>query len=97
MGRSEWRVPTKHDPPGGGTGKPLQYLCQENSMGRNTRQKDMTLEDDRLRSESVQHATEEELMKWLGLSRKDAQLWTCLEVKGKSDAAKKNIIYLFID
>ena len=32
----------------------------------------------------------QELMKWLGQSRKDTQLWTCLEVKGKSDAAKIN-------
>ena len=32
-----------------------------------------------------------ELMKWLGQSRKDAQLWMRLEVKGKSDAAKKNM------
>ena len=31
-----------------------------------------------------------ELMKWLGQSRKDVQLQTCLEVKGKSDAAKEN-------
>ena len=31
-----------------------------------------------------------ELMKWLGQSQKDTQLQTCMEVKGKSDAAKKN-------
>ena len=58
----------------------------------------MMLEDGPLRSEGVQHATESggqvqvapELMKWLGQSRKDTQLWTRLEVKGKFDAAKKN-------
>ena len=31
-----------------------------------------------------------ELMKWFDQSRKDTQLWTHLEVKGKSEAAKKN-------
>ena len=32
-----------------------------------------------------------ERVKRLGQSRKDAQLWMCLEVKGKSDAVKNNI------
>ena len=60
----------------------------------------MTLEDEPLRSEGVQHATEEEQRTSTSSSRanevvgpksrKDAQLWTCLEVKGKSDVAKKN-------
>ena len=60
MDRSQWRVLTKCDPPGAGTGKPLQYLCQENPMNKNKRLKDMTLEDGPLGSEGVQHATEEE-------------------------------------
>ena len=34
-----------------------------------------------------------ELMKWLGQSRKDAQLRTCLEIQGKSDAAKRKILH----
>ena len=37
---------------------PLQYLCQENPMDK--RLKDMTLEDGTLRSDGVQHVTEEE-------------------------------------
>ena len=41
---------------------PLQHLCQENSMNRNKRLKDMMLEDEPLRSKSIQHATEEELV-----------------------------------
>ena len=60
MDRSKWRVLTKRDPPGAGTGKPLQHLCQENFMDRNRRLKDMTLENEPLRSEGIQHATEEE-------------------------------------
>ena len=39
---------------------PLQYLCQERPMIRNKRLKDMILEDGTLRSEGVQHPTEEE-------------------------------------
>ena len=39
---------------------PLQDLCQERPRIRNKRLKDMTLEDGPLRSEGVQHATEEE-------------------------------------
>ena len=61
----------------------------------------MSLEDEPLRLEGVQHATEEERRtstsssranEVVGPSRKDAQLWMCLEVKGKSDAAKKNTV-----
>ena len=68
-------------------------------MIRNKRLKDMTLEDGPLRSEGVQHATEEEWRTNTSSSRanevagpkpKGSSLWTCLEVKGKSDAAKKN-------
>ena len=33
-----------------------------------------------------------ERMKWLGQSRKDAELWMCTMVKVKSDAIKKNNI-----
>ena len=60
----------------------------------------MTLEDGPLRSKGVQHATEKEQRTSIRSSRanevvwpkpKDAELWTCLEVKGNSDAAKKNI------
>ena len=57
----------------------------------------MMLEDEPLRLEGVQHATEggqvqvaPELMKWLGQSRKDTQLWKHEEVKGNSNVAKKN-------
>ena len=46
--------------PGAGTGKPLQYLCQENPRNRNKRLKDMMLEDGPLRSEGIPQATEEE-------------------------------------
>ena len=42
---------------GEGNGKLLQYSCLENPMKR---QKDMTLEDESLRSEGVQYATGEE-------------------------------------
>ena len=48
------------DPPGAGTGKPLQYLCQENSMDRNKRLQDMMLKDEPLSLEGIQHVTEEE-------------------------------------
>ena len=50
----------KRNPPGAGTGKPLQYLCQEYPMNRNKRLKDMTLEDGTLNSEGIQHVIEEE-------------------------------------
>ena len=62
--------------------------------------KSMTLEDEPHRLEGIQQATEEEQraitnsserMKWLGWSGNDAQLWTCLVVKVKSDAVKNNI------
>ena len=53
-------VLTAHNPPRAGTGKPLQYLGQENSMYSNKRLKDMMLEDEPLRLEGVQHVTEEE-------------------------------------
>ena len=58
----------------------------------------MMLEDEPLRSKASnmllrksggQVQVAPELMKWLGQSRKEVQLGTHLEVKGKSDAAKK--------
>ena len=67
-------------------------------MNRNKGLKYMTLEDEPLRSEGIQHATEEKWRtsssrtKWLGQSPKDVQLQTRLEVKGKFDAAKKNTV-----
>ena len=63
-------------------------------------QKDMTLKDESPRSEGVQYATGEE---WkitinsprknerLGQSVNDAQLWMCLVMKVKSNAAKSSI------
>ena len=75
MDRTWWRVQTKCNPPGAGTGKPLQYLCQENSIDRNKKLKDMALEDEPLRLEGVEHANERRtstsssrVMKWLGQS-----------------------------
>ncbi|KAF7246057.1 ATPase WRNIP1 [Varanus komodoensis] len=86
----------------------IQILSQEEQQagsvnGSNSksldakRQKDMTPEDEPLRSEGVQYATGEEQrantstperMKRLGQSRKDTQLQMYLVVKGKFDAAK---------
>ena len=63
-------------------------------------QKDMTLKDESPRSEGVQYATGVE---WkitinsprknerLGQSVNDAQLWMCLVMKVKSNAAKSSI------
>ena len=62
--------------------------------------KDMTPKDESHRFESVQYATEEEQrrttnnperMKWPGQSRYSSQLWMCLVMEVKSDAAKNNI------
>ena len=75
------------------------FLPQEphNSMKK---QKDMTPENEPLRSECVQYATGEEQraitiaperMNWLGQCRNDAQLWMCLVVKVKSNAIKNSI------
>ena len=44
---------------GEGNGNPLQYPCQENPMDSVKRLKDMTPEDEPLRSEGVQYATGE--------------------------------------
>ena len=63
-------------------------------------QKNTALKDKSPRSEGVQHAAGEEQrrttiaperMKWLGQSRKNAQLWMYLVMKVKSDAAKNSI------
>ena len=63
-------------------------------------QKDMTPKNESPRSEGVQYATGEEWkrttnsserMKRWGQSGNDAQLWMCLVMKIKSDAAKKGI------
>ena len=43
-----------------------------------------------LRKSGGQVQVAPQLMKWLGQSRKDAQLQTCLKVKRKSDGTKKN-------
>ena len=58
----------------------------------------MTLKDESPRLEGVQYATGEEQrtitaerMKQLGQSRNDTQLWKCLVMKVKSDAAKNSI------
>ena len=66
------------------------------------RQKDMTLDESLPRSESVRYATGEEwrkllitteIMKRLGQSGNDAQLWMCLVVKVNSDAVNNNITW----
>ena len=63
-------------------------------------QKDMALKDESLRSEGVQHATGEEQRRTTnsprknevaGTKQKKAQLWMCLVMKVKSDAAKNSI------
>ena len=64
------------------------------------RQKDMTLEDEPpgqtgsnmlLGKSGGQLLITPERKKWLGQSRNNAQLWMCLVMKVKSDAAKNNI------
>ena len=67
--QAQWRVLTKQDPPGAGTDKPLQYPCQENPMNRNKRLKEILLEDEPLRSEGIQHATEEKQRTSISSSR----------------------------
>ena len=63
-------------------------------MNNMTKQKDMTLKDEALRSVGVQCATVEEWenssegIKRLSQSRNNTQLWMCLVVKLKSDAVK---------
>ena len=84
---------------GGGNSKPPQYTCHENLMNYVKGQKDLTLQDESPRSEGVPYATGKsrgqlliapERMKQLGQSGNDAQLWMCLVMKVKSDAAKNS-------
>ena len=44
----------------GGNGKPLQYSCCQNPINSMKKQKHMTLEDEPLRSDTVQYSTWEE-------------------------------------
>ena len=89
---------------GEGNGNPLQYSCLESPKGSMKRQKDMSLKDETTplppRSEGVQYATGEVWRAITNSSRKNeevrpsrngTQLWMCLVVKVKSDAAKNNI------
>ena len=62
-------------------------------------QKDTTLKDESPRSEDVQYATGEEQRRTTNSPRKnevagpnDPQLWMCLVIKVKSDAAKNSIL-----
>ena len=80
---------------GGQNDQLLQYSCLKNHMNSMKRQKDTTMEDEPLRSESIQYATGQDWrnrskrMTRLGQRGNDAQLWICLVVKVKSDAIKK--------
>ena len=58
-------------PTGGGNGNPLQYSCLANLTDSMKRQKDMTLEDEPSRLESVQYATGEEWRVITNSSRKN--------------------------
>ena len=78
---------------GGGNGKPLHYSCYDNPMNSMKRQKDMIPEGQKvshmlLRKRGGQLLTVPERMKWVGQSTNDSQLWMCLVVKVKSDAAR---------
>ena len=55
---------------GGGNGKPLHYSCLENPMSSMKGKKDMTLEGEPSRSESVQYANGEEQRAFANSSRK---------------------------
>ena len=94
-GQAVVKIPDKTWSTVGGNGNPLQY-----PMRSVKRQKDMTSEDESLRSEGVQYASWEEWraititperMKWQGQSRNDTQLWMCLVVKVISDAIKTTL------
>ena len=56
---------------GGGNGNPLQESHLENPMNSMKRQKDITLENESLRSEGVQYATGEEQRAITNSSRKN--------------------------
>ena len=68
-------------------------------MNNMKRQKDMTLENEISKLESIQYATGEEQRaitnsfrkNETGQTRNNAQLWKCLVVKVNSDAIKNNI------
>ena len=86
---------------GGGNGKPGQYTCCETSGTFCIKgQKDMTLKDESpglkvssmlLGKSGGELLTASERMKRLGQSGNDAQLWICLVMKVKSNAAKNSI------
>ena len=65
---------------------PLQYLSQERPMIRNKRLKDMTLEDEPLRSEGIQHVTEEERRKSTSSSRTNEVVGPKWKVCSAADA-----------
>ena len=56
---------------GEGNGKPLQYSCLANPMNSMKRQKDMTLNDELLRSVGAQYATGDQ---WRNNSRKNEEM-----------------------
>ena len=66
----------------GGNDKPLQYSCQENPMNNMKRQKDMTLENENPKLESIQYATGEEQRAITNSFRKNngtPRQYSCLE------------------
>jgi len=78
---------------GGGNGKPLHSSCYDNPMNTMKRQKDMIPEGQKvshmlLRKRGGQLLRVPERMKWVGQSTNDSQLWMCLVVNVKSDAAR---------
>ena len=86
----------------GRNGKPLQYSCCENPINSMKRQKDMTPEDEPLKSEVSNMLQKKsggqllialERMKLLRQNRNDTQLCMCLVVKVKSSAVKNSIVY----
>ena len=78
---------------GEGNSKPLHYSCFENPMNSMTRQKDMTLKGEFLRSVGAQYATGNQ---WRNNSRKNEgvepkQKQYPLVIEVKSNAVKNNI------
>ena len=85
-----------------GNGNPFQYSCCENPINSMKRQKDMTPEDEPLKSEVSNMLQKKsggqllialERMKLLRQNRNDTQLCMCLVVKVKSSAVKNSIVY----
>ena len=70
------------------------WATREAWLYKKTWKKDMIPKDESHRLEGVQFTIEKELrterMKQLGQNRNDAQLWMCLVIKVKSDAAKNS-------